>query len=343
VPLQKWNSCKGTPSRLRHTECAYYKGFTLVELLVTIAVIGLLIALLLPAVQSARESARRTQCTNHLKQIAISCLLHHDTKGFLPPGICVPIGNGSGEVFTSSCPDLDGNPATVDCLPQAIPGKWGSWLTWIQPYMDDEALFSSLNLNGREFGYCLGPDSPGATPITAYVCPSDETVPPTIRYSNSDYYFGINSYFGNAGTKAWPLAQATFDGVLYYNSKTRASDVADGASHTFLAGERNSADPTWNSSTPLHEYRGWAWTNYNSGQDSLGDAEWPINSTFARMGADANASLARRTNFGSGHAGGSNFVLCDGSVHFLSLESSGDLVVLQRLAMRADGENISLD
>lgn len=303
-------------------------GFTLVELLVVIAIIGILVALLLPAIQAAREAARRTQCSNNLKQIGIADQLFLESKKFFPPGFSIPVGNGSGEIFPSSCP---GGKAS-GCNPQPIPGKWGSWLTWILPYMEQTSLFSRLDLSKRDYNYCTGPNSFGATVISDYICPSDEATVKVITYSTT-YYFGVNSYFANAGTKAWPVAQATFNGVIYYNSDTKVSNITDGTSHTLLVGERYSADPTWTSTTPLSDYRGWAWNNYNSGQDVLCDSNWPPNSTAAQIGADA-----RKTNFGSGHPGGVNFAFADGSCQFLTIANSADLIAFQRLSMRADGE-----
>lgn len=309
-------------------------GFTLVELLVVIAIIGILVALLLPAVQSAREAARRTQCVNNQKQIGLACILHHDQKGFFPPGICLPIGSESGAIFESSCPDGKAE----NCPQQPIPGKWGSWLTWILPFIEQQQLFSRLDITQREYAYCLGPDSLGATYIPDYVCPSDFGEEPFMKYNN--YYFGPNSYFGNAGTKAWPADRAMIDGlngVLYYNSKVSARKITDGTSHTFLAGERYNYEEYWRDSTPLTGYRGWAWTNYNSGQDNLGDTEWPVNTSAVVCGTSA-----RKNNFGSGHPGGTNFVMCDGSVQFITLGSSSqELVSLQRLSIRDDGEIIS--
>jgi prepilin-type N-terminal cleavage/methylation domain-containing protein/prepilin-type processing-associated H-X9-DG protein len=307
-------------------------GFTLVELLVVIAIIGILVALLLPAVQAAREAARRAQCTNNLKQIGIACLNYHDVKKTFPPGICVPVGTSdSGAIFGTSCP----GGKIENCWPWAIPGKWGSWLTWILPYMEESALYSTLDLNSREYAYCDGPDSPGAKLIPGYICPSDEQTTKVMIYSNT-YYFGMNSYFGNAGTKAWQVSLASFNGVLFYNSKIKIAKILDGTSHTMLAGERYSADPTWTLSNTLSDFRGWAWTNYNSGQDNLGDTAFPINSTAAQIGADP-----RKNNFGSGHPGGAVFVFCDGSVQYNTLTGAGDLVTLQRLSIRNDGEVIS--
>ncbi len=313
------------------------RGFTLVELLVVIAIIGILVALLLPAIQAAREAARRTQCTNHLKQIGLACTNYSSTKKAFPPGINVPIGSGSGEVFTSSCPNLDNNTATVDCPPQPIPGKWGSWLIWIMPYMEEGSLYSTIDLSKRDLANTNSPTAPGAAYVVEYTCPSDEVPLKTIVYSGSNY-FGVNSYFGNAGTKAWPISQATFDGILFYNSRVRIQDIQDGLSHTFLAGERYSGDPTFTITTPLTDFRGWAWNNYNSGQDILGDTTWPLNSTAKEIGNDA-----RKTNFGSAHPGGANFALCDGSVQFVTLTSAGELINYQRLSMREDGEIVKLD
>jgi len=307
-------------------------GFTLVELLVVIAIIGILVALLLPAVQSAREAARRTQCTNNLKQIGLACLMHHDVKGFFPPGICVPNGTSSGNLYPKSCRELE----DFDCPEQPIQGKWGSWLVWMMPYIELGTLYDQLDLSGREYGYTGPPHYPGGTYVPAFVCPSDYIDEPHARYNQ--YYFGINSYFANAGTKAWPVAKAKFDGVIFYNSKVSSQKVTDGLSKTLLVGERHSYDADYQQryraeSNHLKNYRGWAWTNYNSGQDHLGDTAYPINAGFYVTG-----DQDLKNNFSSAHTGGSMFVFCDGSAQLLLLESAGELETLQRLSMRADGE-----
>jgi prepilin-type N-terminal cleavage/methylation domain-containing protein/prepilin-type processing-associated H-X9-DG protein len=303
-------------------------GFTLIELLVVIAIIAILIGLLVPAVQKVREAAARTQCANNLKQIGLALHNFHDSRGHFPSGILVPIGFGSGEVFPTSCPR---------CPPPPIQGKWGSWLTWIQPYVEQDNLYNQLNLNWREYGYCQGPNSPGATVIKTYICPSDYVPMQTIVY-NGTYYFGVNSYFGNAGTKAWPVSAASLNGVLYYNSSVRITDISDGTTNTLLAGERYSRDPGA-PDTQLADWRGWAWTNYNSGGDHLGDTSWPINSTVMQIGSVD----ARKCNFGSGHTNGANFVLCDGSVRFLTATGLGGIVNFQRLSVPNDGHVTTLD
>ena len=148
---------------------------------------------------------------------------------------------------------------------------------------------------------------------------------------------GIMVPIGNAGTKAWPVSSASLNGVLYYNSSVRILEITDGTSNTLLAGERYSKDPVL-PDAQLSDWRGWAWTNYNSGGDHLGDTSWPMNSPAATIGTDP-----RKNNFGSGHSGGANFVLCDGSVRFMSLGSVSGIVNYQRLSVINDGQVTTLD
>jgi prepilin-type N-terminal cleavage/methylation domain-containing protein/prepilin-type processing-associated H-X9-DG protein len=302
------------------------RGFTLIELLVVIAIIAILIALLVPAVQKVREAAARLQCSNNLKQIGLALHNFHGVNKRFPAGIMAEVGTDSGAIFPSSCPR---------CAPAPIPGKWGSWLTYILPYMEQQPLFNELILTGREYGYCMGPNSPGASVVPTYICPSDYVPLTTIQYGA--YYFGVNSYFANAGTKAWPVSSASLNGVLYYNSSVRIADITDGTSNTFMAGERYSRDPAV-ADSDLADWRGWAWTNYNSGGDHLGDTSWPLNSPASVIGVDP-----RKCNFGSGHTGGANFVFCDGSVRFVSASFSSQIVNYQRLSIPNDGHVTTLE
>ncbi|MCR9117654.1 MAG: DUF1559 domain-containing protein [bacterium] len=173
-------------------------AFTLVELLVVIAIIGVLIALLLPAVQAAREAARRTQCVNNLKQLSLACHNYHDVNRKFPPGY----GKGPNS------------------------RAWG-WGTFILPHMELGNLFDTLNpdlINGQ---YPTNvPTSPADniynSPVDAFICPSDPGS-------------HLNSNYGNFSKSNYPPSEMPFlrDGVAQ-----RFRDITDGTSNTMMIGER---------------------------------------------------------------------------------------------------------
>lgn len=307
-------------------------GFTLVELLVVIAIIGILIGMLLPAVQQVREAARRTNCSNNLKQLTIASLNYESAHMQFQPGLNLPIGNASGNIWPNSrVHQLTGEP------PHA--GRFGSWYVWIMPFMEQGNIADNLDLTQRDYANCLGPDSAGASVVESFICPSDETPSNTIIYSTggNDYHFGVNSYYGNAGVQSWYHANATFDGVFYYNSKTTFGKITDGSSNTIFIGERYSKDNEW---TRLGTYRGWAWANFNAPRNFLAGALEPINYKLPK-GSGPNPSFALTdklfSSFSSGHPGGANVSLGDGSVRFLSLTTTADLPILQDLCVVNDG------
>ena len=239
------------------------RGFTLIELLVVIAIIAILMALLVPAVQKVRAAAATAQCQNNLHQIGVALHAFHTEHRRFPSGLSVPLGSASGAI--NGC---------ANCKAPPVANQWASWLALILPYMDQLPLYKRLDLTQRESGFnALGATSPGATVIPSYVCPADSVPQLTISYPTTSptQYFGINSYFGNAGTRAWPIANASLDGVLYYNSSVRLTRITDGTSVTLLAGERYSLDAT---DPDLPTYRGWAWSNSNSGEDVLADTSY---------------------------------------------------------------------
>jgi prepilin-type N-terminal cleavage/methylation domain-containing protein len=199
-----------------------HRGFTLVELLVVIAIIGILVSLLLPAVQSAREAARRMSCSNNQRQLAVAVINYHDTYKAFPPGIV---------------------------------GGWGhSWGANILPQLERQSLFDGIPWGDAPNWYNTDPDSLyvqnlARTPLPVFRCPS-EAAPEATDWVITNRF--ITSYLGNAGSDVaiddfdWSYAQVDMsrsNGIFlanYCNYRwlaTKLSEVTDGTSTTFLTGE----------------------------------------------------------------------------------------------------------
>jgi prepilin-type N-terminal cleavage/methylation domain-containing protein len=318
------------------THHRYRTAFTLIELLVVIAIIAILIGLLLPAVQKVREAAARIQCENNLHQIGVAMHNYHDIYFRFPTGLQVPIGTGSGDLYVGEGPHIPQNP---------VPNYFGNWLVAILPYIEqgnvyNEILAESNNLTLDYTTYCKSPTDAGATVIKTYYCPSDY-MPPSKQVEYGSCTFGVNSYFGNAGTRAWPPGVATCNGVLYYNSSVNIASITDGTSQTLFVGERYSFDATLTPAleeSNLDQWRGWGWTDWNSGADILCDTYYPMNTLYNQM---SNCGIdCRMTNFGSNHFNGMNMLLCDGSVHYLSNTIS--VINWQRASLPNDGNVINI-
>jgi len=299
-------------------------GFTLVELLVVIAIIGILIALLLPAVQSAREAARRSQCTNNLKQLALAAHNHHDTYGGFPEGVSSPLVNDPGHINRSS---------------------W-TWAANSLPFNEQQALYDSLGVSdGNASEQFLGAADRAAyaallgTVLPGLTCPSDvgethlkdvsDWVVNGFTYYNSWHrirndlnggkvFTAKSNYAANqgpsdpVGTTHWPLGGRTQKarGAIVSFNKTRMAEITDGTSNTFLFGERMyHFDAKIGAAASLVVGYGNTGASHRAAYFM---PKWPPNAipTSGIWGYMAGTS--------SYHPGGANFALCDGSVRFVS-------------------------
>lgn len=273
-------------------------GFTLIELLVVIAIIGVLIALLLPAVQQAREAARRTQCKSNIKQIALALHNYHDTFAIFP----------SGQYYC--------RPNTACNSTSLVADGWG-WTASLLPFVDQAPLFNGFNfslaMRDPHHAHLL------ATPLPLFQCPSDATrkeqLPPTVnpflpeRFATSNYC-GNGGAFGNSFEapilSAGPLQT---NGVLGRDSACRIRDITDGASNTFLVGEVIHFDFNWDPTLYGH---------FHLPRAACCTLKLARNGNRP-LNPDPSATTdEKREGFSSLHAGGAHFGMCDGSVRFIS-------------------------
>lgn len=322
-------------------------GFTLIELLVVIAIIGILIGLLLPAVQKVREAANRIRCGNNLKQLGLALHNYHDTHGSFPKG-CSPTDN----------------PPTYTA--------WGSsWKVYILPYIEQDAIWRKWQHTGSS-GYTNANNIGMVNNITfkMYRCPTSP-LPEMSPYSNTSGYLTMfTSYTGISGSTLDPASLTcsggagivSAGGLLFPNSKVTLGRIPDGSSNTMLVGEQSDhlRDAT---NAPIiggfgaitsQGPHGWHMgangdTNtpplYQAGGDNRAFNCTTIRYTINQRGLTNNCSTGTCDNTGaniplsSAHAGGCNVLFGDGAVKFLS--NAVDITTLQQLGSGMDGQVVT--
>lgn len=310
-------------------------GFTLIELLVVIAIIGVLIGLLLPAVQKVRDAANRAKCSNNLKQIGIALHNYHTTYECFPPG-----QTGWTDAATA-------NPF----VPGMTSGGRLCWVIYILPYIEQPNLYNELytwmvtNKNviyANEASYGLPPYQNAInTIIPTLMCPSDAVSPKD--GTTESVHEGFHGNYGLIGAGMTDLTGAAgngtaLDGIFYAGSHTRVADITDGTSNTLAGTEGVLAKGLGD------DRRGRYWNSYAmaetlmstvaSPNTTLGDH--PYTCTAVPMGpCTGTGSYVKYAR--SFHAGGVNCVLADGSVRFFS-NSINLTGVWQPLGTRSGGE-----
>lgn len=317
------------------------RGFTLIELLVVIAIIAVLVSLLLPAVQQAREAARRTQCRNQLKQLALAMHNYESSHSCFPPG----------QIRLS--------------FPTTPRVRGWSMFVQILPYLEQSALYSQW-----DFANPLANETNGNTGfiLPVLVCPS-ATLPQNPFVKTSGALYSLTSYGGNGGTQSHPPASTSGDGMFagtgpvittpptVQHRMVRMRDVTDGTSNTILLGERSHIDSNYDSfytgGYSQNPMGGWGYWAPSGGQlgltditmSSFGPINYRLPFDFANKPGSISSSatfdaspesIRRLCAFGSQHTGGAQVALVDGSVRFLS--ENIDSNTLRSLTTRGGGE-----
>jgi prepilin-type N-terminal cleavage/methylation domain-containing protein len=313
-------------SSVRREHARGLRGFTLVELLVVIAIIGVLVALLLPAVQAAREAARRIQCTNNIKQLTLALQTHHDSKQAFPRGIDRDSTGGNGKTVAA-------------------------WTTYLLPHMEQQAAFDQILWDTAQRPLIIFNTAIKdlvSSRLDVFRCPSssmedadpsgliERMAPPLgLRFGTSNYR-GCRGIRDNGGDRnglgarqsSWKgnnLEVGQLIGVIYpatadrIKEPTNLKQVTDGTSHTIAIGEVEEVPPApginaerWRDRAFSDDNRSDRWPTWPG---SHGDKDDVLFNMWFEGRSTINSG--DRDSASSAHAGGVLFGFCDGSVHFI--------------------------
>jgi prepilin-type N-terminal cleavage/methylation domain-containing protein len=331
------------------------RAFTLIELLVVIAIIGVLIALLLPAVQKVREAGNRMSCANHLKQMGLALHNYDDAYGSFPPGFISTLTDPIWKLPAGNCNAFP---------PEQGPG-W-SFFALMLPYLEQDNLYRSIRLDLPITDLANAPAR--RTTVPTYLCPSDAGTGPinlTTCGSPPDPAntpapladAALCSYVGvlGGGNAAQPdpdygcYEYQPFAGVFHRNSHVRVADITDGTSTTVGVGERDSGfvQSSWVGVVPLSQ------AVYNQVNPPIPPFDptlnqpcqnWrpPITTILVHSRQyTLNASNGSPASFHTAHPGCGNFLFMDGSCR--TIQNSISLTTMRALCTRGDGEVIPGD
>lgn len=286
-------------------------GFTLVELLVVIAIIGILVSMLLPAVNAAREAARRVNCTNNLSQLALAVQSYESSHEVLPPGVLEPSGP----------------------IQSVAQGYHVNWLVHLLPYLEERNAYQRLDFSVGVYDPKNGPLRNWGAPL--FLCPSD-------RLGMGAATPGVSNYAGCHHDVEAPIA-ADNNGLFLLNNAIRYDDIADGRAQTIMLGEKliGRVDLGWLSGTRATLRNTGSPINGSTSKggllEQIGEPVAGMRTTFPQPVVPAGLTPALVVGgFESMHAGGAMFVFADGSVQFLRETISA--TVLAQLGHRSDGQ-----